>query len=157
MIRKIDDVKAAMESALPQLEVEPEDSWKNLKNSVHQIATNLLGRTKPGRTKLDKETWWWSDDVQSVIKKKKTAFRIWQKTKSEEARQTYVDSKRAAKRSVRQAKEAYVEKLYKKLHSHEEVREIYRIARSRANTTKDVEHFYCIKDVRGRMLRRRRR
>ncbi|VDM79223.1 unnamed protein product [Strongylus vulgaris] len=55
--------------------------------------------------------------------------------------------KHAANTCVKKAKKAYVEELYKKLESRDGERDIYRIARGRAESGKDVRHFYDVKEL----------
>ena len=79
--------------------------------------------------------------MQKVIKRKRDAYKRWHKTKSEDDRRTYQQAKHAAKASVKKAKRVYMKELYDHLESREGEREIYRIARRRAESTKNMEHF----------------
>ena len=40
----------------------------------HEVLSITAGRRSPG----DKETWWWNDKVQEVIKAKKESMKMWE-------------------------------------------------------------------------------
>ena len=146
--------QAALRTALTPLGETPEQSWHNLTTNVHQVAKSLLGVTKPGRKRIEKETWWWNEEVQAVIREKKRAYKEWHKSRTAEDQRKYSEAKRTAKACVRKAKRAYVEALYKKLDSREGEREIYRLAKRRMTASKDIEHYYEVKNEQGKRLRR---
>ena len=63
--------------------------WSSISEQISRVAKELLGETK-GRyissTEHNRESWWWSDDVQKVINVKRESFKTWQKNKNEETR-----------------------------------------------------------------------
>ncbi|TRY54612.1 hypothetical protein DNTS_001598, partial [Danionella cerebrum] len=46
----------------------------------------------------DKETWWWNEEVQDIIQRKRLAKKKWDIERTEESRQDYKDSQRRVKR-----------------------------------------------------------
>ena len=55
-----------------------------------------MGRRPPG----DKETWWWNDKVQEVIKAKKVAKKIWDASRRQEDKDRYRQTNKTAKKAV---------------------------------------------------------
>ena len=51
-----------------------QESWNRLQESLIMAAEKVVGRTKGGK-RIDKDTWWWNEKVQEVIKRKKRAFK----------------------------------------------------------------------------------
>ena len=49
----------------------------------------VLGMTTGRRPPGDKETWWWNDKVQEVIKAKKVAKKIWETSRRQEDKNIY--------------------------------------------------------------------
>ncbi|KAK4307644.1 hypothetical protein Pmani_020601 [Petrolisthes manimaculis] len=60
-----------------------EDIWETISEVVRQKAKKVLGVTS-GRRK-DKETWWWNEEVQKSISKKKRAKMKWDRQMDEES------------------------------------------------------------------------
>ena len=52
--------------------------WIDLKGVLFSTTEELCGTSKGGK-KINKETWWWSEEVQTSIKKKEEAFKNWQR------------------------------------------------------------------------------
>ena len=48
----------------------------------------------------DKETWWWNDKVQEVIKAKKVAKKIWDASRRQGDKDRYRQANKAAKKAV---------------------------------------------------------
>ncbi|XP_061706831.1 craniofacial development protein 2-like [Cydia pomonella] len=57
------------------------ECWKEMANCIRRVAKDVLGESK-GKGIIDKETWWWNEEVQEILKQKKQAFREWQKSKA---------------------------------------------------------------------------
>ncbi len=47
-----------------------EVSWEEISETVREKAIHVLGMTS-GRRKEDKQTWWWNEEVQDSIKRKR--------------------------------------------------------------------------------------
>ena len=93
------------------------------------------GRSPPG----DKETWWWNDKVQEVIKAKKEGNRIHGKHHQ----------------AVSTANELAMNELYEELETPEGERNIFRIAKARDKATKDFTHVKHTKNAHGVILKGR--
>jgi len=57
-----------------------EVTWDKLKYSIVETAKNVCGVTR-GQRRRERDTWWWSEDVQGAVKNKKEAFKSWQKVR----------------------------------------------------------------------------
>src|ERR1700722_13526869 len=82
------------------------------------------------------------------------AYKKWQATRLADDRKLYLEAKREAKKQVTKAKQAAMSELYSRLDTREGAREIYRLAKRRAAATKDIGHYYQMKDEQGRPIRR---
>ena len=107
------------------------------------------GRRPPG----DKETWWWNDKVQEVIKAKKVAKKIWDASRRQEDKDRYRQANKAAKKAVATTKALAMNELYEELETPEGERKIFRIAKARDKATKDFSHMKQIKNEHGVVLR----
>ena len=50
---------------------------KLFKKVIMRAAEEMCGTTKGG-IHLERETWWWNEEVQESLIRKKDAFKIWQ-------------------------------------------------------------------------------
>ena len=57
-----------------------EVTWDKLKHSILESAKSICGVTR-GQKRQERDTWWWSEDVQRAVKNMKDAFKRWQKTR----------------------------------------------------------------------------
>ena len=57
-----------------------------------------------GRGGRKRQTWWWNDDVKEVIKQKKRAYKLWQKSNLAADKEKYHTWEREARRCVAEAK-----------------------------------------------------
>ncbi|XP_063394133.1 uncharacterized protein LOC134679187 [Cydia fagiglandana] len=100
----------------------------------------------------------WNEEVQEILKQKKQAFREWQKVKAgqetEEAikRTKHMECKKMAKRAVAIARTAAQDKLYNSLNSPQGEKQLYRLAKARERSSRDVSYIKCVKDDAGRVL-----
>eukprot|EP00794_Sanderia_malayensis_P010282 gene10282-11342_t len=76
-----------------------------------EAAKETLGESKAGKY-LEKETWWWNEEVQEAVRNKKQAFRLWSKSRSDEDKQEYVRLNTISKEKYAIAKEQGYEELY---------------------------------------------
>ena len=51
-----------------------EVTWDKLKHSIVESAKSICGVTR-GQKRQERDTWWWSEDVQRAVKNKKDAFK----------------------------------------------------------------------------------
>ena len=85
-----------------------------------QVLGMATGRRPPGA----KETWWWNDKVQEVIKAKKVAKKIWETSRRQHDKDRYRQANRAAKKAVATTKALAMNELYEELETPE-VKERY--------------------------------
>nr|XP_032523145.1 craniofacial development protein 2-like [Danaus plexippus plexippus] len=95
-----------------------QEVWDRAQSAIITAGKRVLGLSKGGRV-IDKETWWWNDEVQEVIREKKTAFKKWQQSNSPEDRLEYIAAKRASKRAVARARSDRLSPLYDTLETAE--------------------------------------
>ena len=70
-----------------------------------------------------KETWWWNDEIQTIVKVKKENVKQWQRDRNE-------DNLRKYKQACKESKKAD-EDFYTRLDSKDGEKNIYRIAKMR--------------------------
>jgi len=99
-------------------------------DKIRDHARDVLGTTKPGRKFIDKQVWWWNENVQEAILEKKS-FKQWLATKTAVDYKSYKALKSAAKATVAQAKMAHYLDLYDKLDTQKGAKKIYRPAATR--------------------------
>ncbi|KAK3565194.1 hypothetical protein QTP86_001011 [Hemibagrus guttatus] len=100
----------------------------------------------------DKETWWWNEEVQDSIQRRRLAKKKWDMDRTEENRQEYKELQHKLKREVSKAKQKAYDKLYTRLDTREGEKDLYRLARQRDRDGKDVPQVRVIKDREGRVL-----
>ena len=126
-------------------------NWSQITGKIRDIAGSVLGVTKGGIRK-DKETWWWNEAVQGSIKQKKEAKKAYDRTASEGDKREYRKSRAEAKREVAKAKEEAYKELYNRLNTKGGEKELFRIAKQRDKSAKDIQHVRVIKDEQGRLI-----
>ncbi|KAK3531963.1 hypothetical protein QTP86_002249 [Hemibagrus guttatus] len=127
------------------------DDWETTAEVIKETARKVLG-VSSGRRKEDKETWWWNEEVQDSIQRKRLAKKKWDMDRTEENRQEYEELQRRVKREVSKAKQKAYDELYTRLDTREGEKDLYRLARQRDQDGKDVQQVRVIKDRDGRVL-----
>ncbi|KAK3548023.1 hypothetical protein QTP70_002688 [Hemibagrus guttatus] len=127
------------------------DDWETTAEVIRETGRKVLG-VSSGRRKEDKETWWWNEEVQDSIQRKRLAKKKWDMDRTEENRQEYKELQRRVKREVSKAKQKAYDKLYTRLDTREGEKDLYRLARQRDRDGKDVQQVRVIKDRDGRVL-----
>ncbi|EYC32507.1 hypothetical protein Y032_0003g1619 [Ancylostoma ceylanicum] len=131
-----------------------EEQWNATVNAMKDSAVGVLGRTSPGKTKIEKATWWWNDEVQAAIARKKSEYKRWMRTRRIEDRDTYLVAKREAKKCVAIAKSQHHKELYDALNTSEGEKLLYRLMKARhRSTTMVTGHLGIIKAANGNILR----
>ncbi|KAK3531663.1 hypothetical protein QTP70_025893 [Hemibagrus guttatus] len=127
------------------------DDWETTAEVIRETGRKVLG-VSSGRRKEDKETWWWNEEVQDSIQRKRLAKKKWDMDRTEENRQEYKELQRRVKREVSKAKQKAYDELYTRLDIREGEKDLYRLARQRDRDGKDVQQVRVIKDRDGRVL-----
>ncbi|KAK3568266.1 hypothetical protein QTP86_002775 [Hemibagrus guttatus] len=127
------------------------DDWETTADVIRETGRKVLG-VSSGRRKEDKETWWWNEEVQDSIQRKRLAKKKWDMNRTEENRQEYKELQRRVKREVSKAKQKAYDELYTRLDTREGEKDLYRLARQRDRDGKDVQQVIVIKDRDGRVL-----
>ncbi|KAK3515549.1 hypothetical protein QTP70_024397 [Hemibagrus guttatus] len=127
------------------------DDWETTAEVIRETGRKVLG-VSSGRRKEDKETWWWNEEVQDSIQRKRLAKKKWDMDRTEENRQEYKELQRRVKREVSKAKQKAYDELYTRLDTREGEKDLYRLARQRDRDGKDVQQVRVIKDRNGRVL-----
>ncbi|KAK3545925.1 hypothetical protein QTP70_016972, partial [Hemibagrus guttatus] len=127
------------------------DDWETTAEVIRETGRKVLG-VSSGRRKEDKETWWWNEEVQDSIQRKRLAKKKWDMDRTEENRQEYKELQRRVKREVSKAKQKAYDELYTRLDTREGEKDLYRLARQRDQDGKDVQQVRVIKDRDGRVL-----
>ncbi|KAK3545315.1 hypothetical protein QTP70_003668 [Hemibagrus guttatus] len=127
------------------------DDWETTAEVIRETGRKVLG-VSSGRRKEDKETWWWNEEVQDSIQRKRLAKKKWDMDRTEENRQEYKELQRRVKREVSKAKQKAYDEVYTRLDTREGEKDLYRLARQRDRDGKDVQQVRVIKDRDGRVL-----
>ncbi|KAK3510676.1 hypothetical protein QTP70_013013 [Hemibagrus guttatus] len=127
------------------------DDWETTAEVIRETGRKVLGMSS-GRRKEDKETWWWNEEVQDSVQRKRLAKMKWDMDRTEENRQEYKELQRRVKREVSMAKQKAYDELYTRLDTREGEKDLYRLARQRDRDGKDVQQVRVIKDGDGRVL-----
>ncbi|PZC80720.1 hypothetical protein B5X24_HaOG214121 [Helicoverpa armigera] len=133
------------------------ECWSEMAMTIRMTARRILGESK-AKSVIEKETWWWSTEVQEVLREKKVKFKEWQRThennecEKAEKKNEYDAWKKKAKKTVAVARAKAHEKLYDALDSPAGQKDLYRLAKSRERMTRDVSKIKCVRDGIGTVL-----
>ena len=123
-------------ASLPTSE-SPDVLWDSYKSCLKSAAENVCGMSRNHNWR--KETWWWNDNVDAVIKDKRKAWKAWKQGGS---RAEYNRLKREAKRTVYHAKKSAEDLKFARVSSNST--EIFRIARQMRDENQDVVGEKCV-------------
>nr|CDJ81375.1 unnamed protein product [Haemonchus contortus] len=96
-----------------------DETWTGAAEAITRVARSKLGVTKPGRRKLDKQTWLWTDHVRDKVHEKKKQYHAFLIEKTADNWQRYQIAKKEAKKAVVFQKAAHYADLNKKLESRD--------------------------------------
>ncbi|KAK3517986.1 hypothetical protein QTP70_029104, partial [Hemibagrus guttatus] len=145
-----EELRQKLRQALGGQVVLPDD-WETTAEVIRETERKVLGLSS-GRRKEDKETWWWNEEVQDSIQRKRLAKKKWNMDRTEENRQEYKELQRRVKREVSKPKQKAYDELYTRLDTREGEKDLYRLARQRDRDGKDVQQVRVIKDIDERVL-----
>ncbi|KAK3517150.1 hypothetical protein QTP86_003947 [Hemibagrus guttatus] len=77
------------------------DDWETIAEVIRETGRKVLG-----------ETWWWNEEVQDSIQRKRLAKKKWDMDRTEENRQEYKELQHRVKREVSKAKQKAYDELY---------------------------------------------
>ncbi|KAK3569844.1 hypothetical protein QTP86_006055 [Hemibagrus guttatus] len=100
------------------------DDWETTAEVIRETGRKVLG-VSSGRRKEDKETWWWNEEVQDSIQRKRLAKKKWDMDRTEENRQEYKELQRRVKKEVSKAKQKAYDELYTRLDTREGEKDLY--------------------------------
>ena len=110
----------------------------------HEVLSITTGRRSP----RDKDTWWWNDKMQEVIKAKKGSMTMWETSVS--YRQANKEGNHGCNESSSTAKARAMNELYEELETPECERNISRIAKAKDFTKNNQikeEHSVLLRDL----------
>ncbi|KAK3546888.1 hypothetical protein QTP86_003816 [Hemibagrus guttatus] len=119
------------------------DDWETTAEVIRETGRKVLG-VSSGRRKEDKETWWWNEEVQDSIQRKRLAKKKWDMDRTEENRQEYKELQRRVKREVSKTKQKAYDELYTRLDTREGEKDLYRLARQKDRDGKDVQQLFHV-------------
>ncbi|VDP23442.1 unnamed protein product [Heligmosomoides polygyrus] len=136
---------------LPTVNTVDETSRKAA-DAILQAARSELGITKPGRRKIDKQAWLWTDDVKAKVREKKVLYGVFLGDMSVHNWQKYHEAKKAGKKAVAVVKATHYNDVYEELMSRDGERYLHRLAKNRHRHAEDIEMFFGINDENGHLL-----
>nr|CDJ86935.1 RNA-directed DNA polymerase [Haemonchus contortus] len=96
-----------------------DETWKGAAEAITRVARSKLGMTKPGRRKLDKQLWLWTDYVRDKVREKKKHYHAFLIEKTADNWQHYQITKKEAKKDVASEETAHYADLNKKFESRD--------------------------------------
>ncbi|XP_046976386.1 uncharacterized protein LOC124542487 [Vanessa cardui] len=133
------------------------ERWNEIAGYIRKVAKDVFEESK-GKGLIDRDTWWWNDEVQNVLKEKKVAFKEWQVVKNVNAslkyekKEVYREFKRKAKKAVAVARAKGQERLYNSLNNPRGQKDLYRITKERERRSRDITYIKCMKEEAGKVL-----
>jgi len=78
------------------------DDWEITATVVKETGRKVLGMSS-GQRKVDKVTWWWNEEVQESVQRKRLVKKRWDSDRTEENRLEYKERTREVRREVTKA------------------------------------------------------
>ncbi|KAI8431531.1 hypothetical protein MSG28_016031 [Choristoneura fumiferana] len=125
--------------------------WQDFEDVCHKQARLTLGVSK-GEPPTAKDPTWWNDAIKQIIKAKREAFKLWQKSKLEDDRAEYKTLKVLAKSSVAQARAISRQDFYDRLENATNENQVFKVAKQRYRARLDTKFNKYIKDSHGKLL-----
>ena len=112
-------------------------TYEVVERDVVEITRRELGESGGGKY-VEKETWWWDQQVQEAVKAKNEAFKNWRTSGSEVDKEIYKEYRKTVNISVTKAKDLEYEDMYDKLNTREGQTLIYKLANTRKRRAQDI-------------------
>ena len=126
-------------------------SWGKVQGSMMAAAEQVCGWTT-GRRGRERQTWWWDDDVKEVIKQKKRAYKLWQRSRLATDKETYLTWKREARRCVSEAKKRAWTEWSENLRTTDGRNKMFRVASQMKKDKTDEIGRHFIKNDQGAIV-----
>ena len=68
-------------------------TWCVIADIIRTTGVEVCGRSS-GKRKKGKETWWWNEEIEKILKTKREKLKIWKTLDTDEAREEYNIAKR---------------------------------------------------------------
>ncbi|KAK3556575.1 hypothetical protein QTP70_010770 [Hemibagrus guttatus] len=117
------------------------DDWESTAEVIRETGRKVLG-VSSGRRKEDKETWWWNEEVQDSIQRKRLSKKKWDMDRTEENRQEYKESQSRVKREVSKAKQKAYDEMYTRLDTREGEKDLYRVLTSEESVQRRWKEYF---------------
>ena len=117
--------------------VDVQQWWVHNASVIRRHGKELLGETS-GIMWEEKESWWWDEDIEKVVKGKKEAKKRWEESQLHEDRNRLRKTK--VKRVVAQAKARAYDEIYDELEAKEGLNKMLKLSKARSKSTKDITY-----------------
>ena len=112
-------------------------TWEKLESIMIKASEKACGRTKGGRGR-ERESWWWNDEVESVVKEKKAAYKVWQKSLLDRDKLKYRQLNNRSRKVVAKAMDSAWEAWSEDLNSAVGQQKMFKMAKQMRMDRKDV-------------------
>ncbi|KAK3895134.1 hypothetical protein Pcinc_001149 [Petrolisthes cinctipes] len=150
--KKMEFKERVLNELEPQI-IDVEDWWNQSSGVILRVAREVLGGST-GKIIENKETWWFNEEVQQKTQLKKEAKKKHKQTREEADRVAYKQCNKEAKKAVAIAKAEAYDQLYNELETKEGQGKIFRLAKQRNKSTRDITHIRQMKDENGKVIRK---
>ena len=129
--------------------------WQQLNNNIMEAAREVCGETT-GHRRVQRETWWWNEEIQELIKEKRRAYKRWQRSQLEEDWRDYKQKGRQVKREVAMKRSQLWRGWSENLNKGEKREKMFKIAKQMKKERKDITGARYIKSERGNIITQER-
>ena len=126
-------------------------TYEMVERYIVEMARRELGESCGGKY-VEKERWWWDQQVQEAVTAKKEAFKNWRTTSNEVDKEIYKEHMKTANISVTKAKDLVYEDMYEKLYTREGQTLFYKLAHTRKRRALDIADTIYVNDIRANTL-----
>ena len=145
---KNEETRERFEETFTQILENETKSWEKVQESMMAAAEQVCGRTT-GRRGRERQTWWWSDDVQAAIKEKKRSYKVWQRSSLASDKEIYLTRRRETRRCVAEAKRRAWTEWSQNLRTVEGRNKMFRVASQMKKDKTDILGTNFIKNEDG--------